>query len=247
MIKLSKRVKDILIPSLVSVVAVGLMCVLSVCLVSGAMVKAESDRILYEDAIDSIKGIDCIIVLGCQVKGDGRPSDMLRDRLDTAIELYKAGVSDRIIMSGDHGSVGYNEVGVMKKYAIEAGVPSEHIFMDHAGFSTYETMYRARDVFLTSSHYKRVIVVTQEYHLTRALYIANSLGLDAYGVSADKNTYRGQSMRDMRETLARFKDFLFCQYGAEPTFLGDAIPVDGNGDITNDKYYDDTIYSGGNK
>ena len=134
-------------------------------------------------------------------------------------------------MSGDHGREHYNEVGAMKNYALERSVPSENVFMDHAGFSTYETMYRAKEIFKA----KKVVIVTQEYHLYRALYIARQLGLEAYGVAADVRTYGGQSMRDAREVLARCKDFALCLFKPEPTYLGDPIPVSGNGDVTNDE------------
>ena len=102
--------------------------------------------------------------------------------------------------------------------------------MDHAGFSTYESLYRARDIFQA----KKIIIVTQEYHLYRALYIAQALGLDAYGVNADYRNYSGQTMRDIREILARNKDFLTSVFQPQPTYLGDAIPISGSGDLTND-------------
>lgn len=172
---------------------------------------------------------DCIIVLGCKVKNDGTPSDMLRDRLDRGIELYKAGTANKIIMSGDHGTVEYDEVHAMKSYAVDAGIPSEDVFMDHAGFSTYESMYRASEIFEAD----KVIIVTQKYHLYRAVYIAQSLGLDSYGVASDYHTYAGQTMRNAREVLARTKDFINCIFKPKPTYLGEAIPVSGNGDVTN--------------
>ena len=106
------------------------------------------------------KGYDCIIVLGCGVWGD-RPTTLLSDRLDAAIALYKAGVAPKLLMSGDHGRRNYDEVNVTRQYALNKGVPSEDIFMDHAGFSTYETMYRAQDIFGIT----KAVVVTQEYHL----------------------------------------------------------------------------------
>ena len=134
-------------------------------------------------------------------------------------------------MSGDHGRVEYDEVNAMKQFAIDAGIPSENVFMDHAGFSTYETMYRAKEIFDAD----KIIVVTQEYHLYRALYIAEKLGLEAYGVPSDYVAYSGQNVRDIREILARNKDFFKCILKPEPTFLGDVIPVSGNGDLTNDK------------
>lgn len=174
---------------------------------------------------------DCIVVLGAGVRDDGSPSPMLADRLDYGIALYKSGAADYLLMSGDHGQVGYDEVNVMKQYAIDAGVPSEAIFMDHAGFSTYESMYRAKEIFKLES----VIVVTQEYHLYRALYIADQLGIKAHGVASDPRRYVGETVRTVREILARDKDFFKVMFRSQPTYLGDAIPVvGGNGDVTND-------------
>ncbi len=172
---------------------------------------------------------DCILVLGAGVRS-GNPSPMLEDRLDYAIELYKQGVAPKIIMSGDHGQKDYDEVNVMKNYAILCGVPSEDIFMDHAGFSTYESIYRARDIFKA----KKIVIVTQEYHLYRALYISKSLGVSAAGYASDPRQYAGQLYRNLREILARDKDFFYCIFKPKPTYLGDAIPVSGNGDFTND-------------
>ncbi len=173
---------------------------------------------------------DCILVLGCYVQDDGTPSDMLRDRLERGLSLYALGAAPKLLMSGDHGRTGYDEVNAMKDYAMAAGVPSADVFMDHAGFSTYESLYRARDVFQA----KKVILVTQEYHLYRALYIAERLGLEAYGVAADDHIYAGQWLREAREILARVKDFGKTILQPKPTFLGDPIPVSGSGDWTND-------------
>ena len=182
-----------------------------------------------EEALD-IKDFDCILVLGAGVWGD-RPSPMLEDRLLKSIDLYKNGVSDRLLMSGDHGRKEYDEVNVMKQFAIDAGIPSEHIFMDHAGFSTYESLYRTRDIFQG----EKIIIVTQRYHLYRALYIAKRLRIEAYGVDVDLRNYPGQDYREMREKLARVKDFFYVIFMPQPTYLGEQIPVSGNGDITNDK------------
>ena len=159
---------------------------------------------------------------------------MLEDRLLEGINLYKNNVSSKIIMSGDHGREDYDEVNLMKNYAIEKGIPSEDIFMDHAGFSTYETMYRAKEIFKA----KKVIIVTQNYHMYRALYDAKKLGLDAYGVCSDPRQYVGATYREIREILARDKDFVKCIFKPKPTYLGDEVPVSGNGDITNDKKRD---------
>ena len=187
------------------------------------------------DDIGNLKNADCILVLGCQVKADGTPSHMLQDRLERAIALYQTpGIRTKLLMSGDHGQEGYNEVGTMRQYAIDRGVPAEDIFMDHAGFSTYETVYRAKEVFAAD----KVIIVTQKYHLYRALYIAEALGLEAYGVDADYRQYVGQTQRDLREVLARVKDFIMAIFQPEPTFLGDVIPISGSGELTHDENSD---------
>ena len=199
-------------------------------IINGYVKASAKGRILTTQKAAELEDVDCIIILGCQVKDDGSLSHMLRDRLMRGLEVYETGAAPKLLMSGDHGREEYDEVGAMKNYAIENGVPSENVFMDHAGFSTYETMYRAKEIFKA----EKVIIVTQEYHLYRALYIAERLGMEAYGVSADLNRYAGQSMRDFREVLARCKDWAMCIFKSEPTYLGEAIPVSGNGDITND-------------
>lgn len=173
---------------------------------------------------------DCILVLGCGVRSDGSLSDMLADRVECGVELYKHGAAPKIIMSGDHGRIDYDEVNAMKQRAVELGVPAEDVFMDHAGFSTYESVYRAKEIFGA----KRVIAVTQKYHLYRTLYTAERLGLETYGVSADYREYRGETIREVREILARCKDFLKVIAKPEPTYLGEMIPVSGDGNITND-------------
>ena len=187
------------------------------------------NQIIKENEYAELSDVDCIIILGAGIWGD-KPSPMLEDRLLEGIKLYQNNVSDKIIMSGDHGRKEYDEVNIMKNYAIAKGIPSENIFMDHAGFSTYESIYRAKDIFEA----KKVVIVTQKYHLYRALYIANQLGLEAYGVGADPRQYVGATYREIREILARDKDFIKCIFKPEPTYLGDTIPVSGNGDITND-------------
>ena len=172
------------------------------------------DQIIESD-YSKLNDIDCIIVLGAGIWGD-RPSPMLEDRLKTGIDLYKNGISDKIIMSGDHGRKEYDEVNIMKEYAISEGVASSDIFMDHAGFSTYESIYRAKEIFKV----KKVVIVTQKYHLYRALYIANQLDLQAFGVNSDPRMYSGQTYRDLREVLARNKDFVKSIFKPKPTFLG---------------------------
>lgn len=187
-------------------------------------------QIINNSDYTKLENIDCIIVLGAGIWGD-KPSPMLEDRLLEGINLYNNNVSNKIIMSGDHGREEYDEVNIMKNYAIEKGVPSENIFMDHAGFSTYESIYRAKEIFKA----KKVVIVTQKYHLYRALYIANQLGLEAYGVGSDPRKYVGATYRELREILARDKDFIKCIFKPEPTYLGETISVSSNGNATNDK------------
>jgi len=175
---------------------------------------------------------DCILVLGAGVIGvDNAPSNMLEDRLAQGVELYELGASDRLLMSGDHGRKDYDEVNTMKTYAVSLGIPSSKVFMDHAGFSTYESLYRAKEIFQV----KKIVIVTQKYHLFRALYIAERLGLEAWGVASDPRAYGGQEYRAAREVLARDKDFFYTIFKPEPKYLGDPIPISGSGDATNDK------------
>lgn len=178
---------------------------------------------------DSAAGMqaDCILVLGCGLNDDGTPGWILSRRLETGLELYRRGAGKKLIMSGDHGRTRYDEVNAMKAWAMARGVPSEDIFMDHAGFSTYESMYRARDVFAVES----MIIVSQNYHLYRSLYDAHALGLDAHAVACYGGTWRSEP----REILARCKDWLWCIFKPEPTFLGEVIPISGSGDLTNDE------------
>lgn len=161
------------------------------------------EKIISINDIKKEDDYDCILVLGAGVR-NGEPSKMLKERLDTGIEIYDKNLINTFIMSGDHGRKNYDEVNVMKNYALELGIPSSSVFMDHAGFSTYDSLYRAKYVFGV----KKVLIVTEKYHLYRALYIAESLGIDAYGVDATKDTYYGQMGREIREVLARNKDFL---------------------------------------
>lgn len=194
------------------------------------VVNKTKSKIVTEKQAKELENVDCILVLGAGIWGD-KPSPMLEDRLLQGITLYNNQTSSKIIMSGDHGKEEYDEVNVMKDFAIEKGVKSEDIFMDHAGFSTYDSGYRAKEIFKA----QKIIIVTQKYHLHRALYVAEKLGIEAYGVASDPREYRGQVVRELREVLARDKDFFKCIIKPEPTYLGDTIPVSGNGDATNDK------------
>ena len=190
----------------------------------------ESTKGRIVDINNDFGDIDCILVLGAGIR-DNRPSLMLEDRLMTGISLYNNKVSNKLLMSGDHGNINYDEVNIMKKYAMDMGIISSDIFMDHAGFSTYDSIYRAKYIFGV----KRVVIVTQKYHLYRALYIARSIGIDAYGVDTNSNKYMGDTYRNIRESIARIKDFVKCIFKPKSKYLGELIDFKGDGDITNDK------------
>lgn len=219
-VKITK--KTVLIFVSVLLVTSFAVCVFSVAaaLCINAYVRESTrDMIISQEEASQLAQVDCILVLGCLVH-----SHMLNDRLETALDVYESGASDRLLMSGDNGRKNYNEVAAMKEYAKERGAPAESVFTDHAGFSTYESLYRAKEIFCAD----KIIIVTQGYHLHRALYIARSLGIEAYGVSADVRTYSGQTMRDVREVLARNKDFVSCIFKPKPTYLGEKIPISGS-------------------
>jgi vancomycin permeability regulator SanA len=154
---------------------------------------------------------------------------MLAERLDFGLKVFESGCTDRLLMSGDHGRTEHDEVNAMKDYLAGKGVDRDKIFLDHAGFSTYESMYRARDVFQVES----LVIVTQTYHLYRAVYDARKLGLEAYGVKAEGLIYPPSNY--MREPMARLKDFFWCIIKPEPTYLGEAIPISGSAALTDDK------------
>ncbi|HZG58789.1 SanA/YdcF family protein [Paenibacillus sp.] len=174
---------------------------------------------------------EAIVVLGARVYSETSVSPMLHDRLETGLALYEAGKAPKIIVSGDNGQAHYDEVNAMKRFLLDRGVPPEDIFMDHAGFSTYESMYRARDVFGV----RKAIVVTQGYHLKRAVYVGRALGIDAFGVASDPREYVGAARYEAREKLARAKDFLLVHTTQpKPKFLGEPFPITGDGRATHD-------------
>lgn len=167
-------------------------------------------------------GINNIIVLGAGIKGDGTPSDILKDRLSTTIEVLEKSNCEKVLVSGDHGKSGYNEVGAMKKELMSANIDEKNIFMDHAGFSTYETMYRAKEIFKVD----KAIIITNEYHLPRAIYLARKFGIEAYGIPSDVREYYNIESYEKRELLAQAKDFVYVNIlRPEPTFLGEEIPI----------------------
>jgi vancomycin permeability regulator SanA len=168
------------------------------------------------------------LVLGAKVWNNGQMSDIFKDRVQTAVELYKSGKVGKILVSGDHGQKDYDEVNAAKKYLLENNVKPEDIFLDHAGFDTYDSLYRARDIFQAES----LVIVTQNFHLSRALYISNKLGLNSCGVSADLHKYLDKGARNRREILAKVKAWLNVAFNSKPKYLGDKIPLSGSGLIS---------------
>ncbi len=187
---------------------------------------SEIDASTAEELADH--GYQCALVLGCAVYSDGEPSAMLKDRLDAGIALYNSGAVPKLLLSGDHGQDEYDEISVMYKYCLKAGIPEKDIFLDHAGFSTYDSVYRAQSIFRVES----MIVVTQTYHEFRALYTAHQLGIDAVGVAADQMHYAGAAYREVREVLARNKDFFKVLIKAPPVYGGEEIPITGSPEAT---------------
>lgn len=189
-------------------------------------------RYIVDDCLKDIKGSrPAALVLGAGVNDNNLVSPIFADRLETAAELYKAGLVDNIIVSGDHGSVYYDEVNSGKGYLLSKDIPAEDIFLDHAGFDTYDSMYRAREVF----HADSLLVVTQDFHLPRALYIANRLNVSAWGCRADKRYYLNTSYLKRREWLAGVKAWLDINLKIKPRYLGDAIDLNGDGRLTWDE------------
>ena len=191
---------------IVAVCAAVVICSAGIAVLSVSLaIKASvSDRVITVDDAAMLEDVDLILVLGAGLRPDGSPSDMLADRLRVSIILMEKEFCDTVLMSGDNSGDHYNEVAAMSLFAEEHGVAAENIVTDGKGYSTYESVLRAVNEYGA----EKIVIVTQEYHLYRALYIAKTMGLDAYGVSADLRTYRGQMYRDLREHVARFKDFL---------------------------------------
>ncbi len=227
--KLKGRVFKVLLISL-SVILIGIIaCAFMINCVDEKGVK---NIISFEEISDN--EVDAIIVLGAGVKEDGSPCQMLEDRLKTAIAIYnKLDKKCKILLSGDHGQDNYNEVKTMKKYILDnLSISESDIFMDHAGFSTYDTMYRAKDIFEVN----KAIVITNGYHLPRALYLAQKKNIEALGVASDLREYLGIDYYKFRERFSQIKAFLMSNITkSKPKFLGEKIPISSSdGRITED-------------
>lgn len=175
---------------------------------------------IYEE-VNTLPNSSIALVLGAGIKPDGRLTDALTDRVLTGVDLYKAGKVKKLLMSGDNGTKNYDEVTVMKTFAVEKGVKAEDVVLDYAGFDTYDSCYRAREIFDLHS---TVVLVSQEFHLPRALYICNTLGVQSVGMSADKRVYAA-NLWGAREFFARIKAGLNITFHSKPKFLGPKEPI----------------------
>ncbi|MBQ8681411.1 MAG: YdcF family protein [Bacilli bacterium] len=207
-----------------------LIAIIIILLVTNLIViTTTKDKVISNEQAKDLTDNDCILILGAGIYGNN-PSPMLEDRLLQGLSLYENNVSPKILVSGDHTTENHDETNTMKDYLVGHKVPSQDVFMDHAGISTYDSLYRTKQIFKAG----KIIIVTQEYHLYRALYIADKLNIEAYGVASNPRTYLNQEKREIREILARTKDFFKSIIKPTSTYLGEEIPITSNGDITND-------------
>lgn len=163
------------------------------------------------------------IVFGAGLRRDGTPTTILRDRVETAAALYKQGKVEKLLFSGDNSFLDYNEPGSMKEYALQLGVPEQDIVLDFAGRRTYDTCYRAKAIF----GLERALLVTQPYHLPRAVFTCNMLGLKSTGVYADNYPYRKVSLGywNLRELPATLIAFWELYISKPQPILGNAEPI----------------------
>lgn len=213
-----KRIKA----GLISFFVIGVIFVASILLINSHINTIGNRYIVTK--IENIKSSYTVLVPGAYVYSNGVLSDVLEDRVLSALRLYKLKKVKRFLLSGDHGKVTYDEVNNMRRFLLKRGVKDVDIFTDHAGFNTYSSIVRAKKVFKVKS----LIIVTQKYHLPRALYIARSIGLDAYGYPADRREYPAMKYYKLREVLAKVKAYINVLFNTKPHFLGNPIPITGD-------------------
>ena len=227
-----RKKKKTILKIVIALAALAVAALAAVLIING-VVTGDAQAYIYDpEQVDGLQPADCVLVLGARVYDDERLSPILQDRVDVAIDIYFAGKAGALLFSGDHGQKDYDEVNAMMEYAAAKGVPRQDIFLDHAGFCTYDSMYRARDVFCVKS----AIIVTQQFHISRAVYIARRLGLDAVGVHSDPRAYANAAADAVRESFARVKDFFTVNvFMPGPKYLGEKIPISGDSTATHDK------------
>lgn len=194
------------------------------------LIQVTTRREIYS-SVDEVPTKQVGLVLGALVHDDGRLSDMFADRVRTAIDLYQADKIQKILISGDHGRQAYDEVNAAKDYLIANGVLPQDIFLDHAGFDTFDSLYRAHDIFQVN----QAIVISQDFHLPRALFLSAAVGVDPVGMVADKQHYPGVRGNYAREILANIKAMGDVIFRAKPKYGGDKIPISGDSQKSWDK------------
>jgi SanA protein len=185
--------------------------------INAAMVSGEQ-KYMFVD-ISGVPARTVVIVPGAAVLRSGALSAVFLDRANAAAALYQAGKASKILVSGDNSTVEHNEVDPARKYLVGLGIPAGDIYLDHAGFDTYSTMYRAQAIFGVTS----AIVATQSFHLPRSLFIAHMLGIDAVGYRSDNVHLLERN--ELRESFARLKALLDVAVHRVPKYLGDKIPI----------------------
>lgn len=206
-------------PILQSLIFVGYIVALVfifVLIVNLSIVAQTNDNIYsIEETVKLDNDYDCILILGAGIRADGSPTPMLRDRLIAAFEAYSHLEGIPIFLSGDSECSDYRETVAMKHYLTNQGVSEDNIISDGYGLSTYESIWRAKNVY----GYDKILIVSQKYHLHRAIYIANELGITAYGIDGALTTYGKQPIYSIREYIARVKDMLFAELQPVPKYI----------------------------
>ena len=203
-------------------IALGFGLLLMFVLVTNVVFYVGTRAYIYNDAGEAPHA-EVALIPGAAIFSDGSLSLIFIDRADTAIILYEAKKVSKILVSGDNSTDSHNEVNPVRLYLISKGIPDQDIFLDHAGFDTYSSMYRARDIFGVSS----ILIATQSFHLPRAVFIARQLGIEAYGVNADVGHILFRNT--VREVFANEKAALDLLFNRKPKYLGEKIPITGDG------------------
>lgn len=214
---LKKFIKPILTISLIGIIAV---------IATNIYVDSKTDKLIFEDQSDLPK-TNVAIIFGAGIK-DNKPGRYLKDRLDAGISLYKNNKVQKLLLSGDNGNDAHDELTVMKLYCFEKGVDTTKIYIDYAGFDSYSTMYRAKEIFKVDT----AILVTQQYHLNRCIYIGEKLGIKSYGYSANNGEYKGYNYYSFREYFSIAKSVLDVARNRQPHFLGETVSINGTSNYT---------------